>query len=638
MQKLVLTLFLLGLFVTGLFGTETRLLFFWPGCAMIGLAGCLAVLRWKLRVVFQPSDWCLLTVLMLAGYVGWRAWVSPVEVFAREDAALLLACFVAYLMTVTAASHPKWRLGIVCVLLVLVAGNLTAGWLNFKGRWDFHLVPGFSRSFPAGRIGGFFNNPNHLAAFLSFAVFLSSGVMLFARIHIASRLLLGFGILAMLAGVALTASRAAMLGIGVGSVLFVLLTLKVVWQTRRPLFKWLLAALLLVCGTLGGALYKTSEESLVKRELASPLGEDVRTHIWKAALAQHAESPWIGAGSRMFYEEGIRLRDPESPLLLGDSLFAHNEYLQLMADYGWAGLALAGLMLLAHLMNGLRFLRWFAAEKFLATGKLASNSLALVLGGLAALTASLVHAIFEFHGHVPMIAVLGAVVLGLLANPGVESEVFKNRRIWGLRFLMKVVMLAASAAMIFGAVVFGVPDAHAAMAQVHLKNGETALALRDLDRATEADPRNAALAYQHGLALLDSIQPEMQKEAYLRTLDRAVIELKRAVALNPYGYLGHLALADALDASGRHDPALEAIQKALTLAPLYEEPRLALGMHYHRLGKFEEAESAYLWARDAKVMNRPGLTNWQDNYRQLLRHTAILAERQRKALQDSQSR
>ena len=56
----------------------------------------------------------VLTMLALAGYVGWRAWVSPVEVYAREDGAILLACFVAYLMTVTAVSHPKWRLGIVC--------------------------------------------------------------------------------------------------------------------------------------------------------------------------------------------------------------------------------------------------------------------------------------------------------------------------------------------------------------------------------------------------------------------------------------------------------------------------------------------------------------------------------------------
>ncbi|MGV3662062.1 MAG: O-antigen ligase family protein [Prosthecobacter sp.] len=632
MQKLALVLFLLGLFVTGLTGTETRLLFFWPGCALLGAAGLLAVLRWKLKVSFQPSDWCLLTMLALAAYVGWRAWTSPVEVYAREDAAVLLAGFVAYLMTVTAVSHPRWRLGIVCVLLVLVAGNLTAGWLNFKGRWDFHLVPGFARSFPAGRIGGFFNNPNHLAAFLSFAAFLSAGVMLFARIHMASRLLVGFGIVGMLTGVALTVSRAAMLGLAAGGVVFVLLTLWVVWRTRRPLFKWLVIALLLVGGGAGAALYKANEDSLLTRQLSTPVGEDMRTHIWRAAWAQHAEAPLIGVGSRMFYEGGVTHRDPATPAQTGDSLFAHNEYLQTLADYGWAGLVLVALVLLAHLSNGLRFLRWFVAEKFSATGMLSSNSLALIIGGMAALVATLVHAVFEFHGHIPITAILGAVVLGLLANPGIESEVFKSRRVPGLRLLMKIVMLAASTAMIAGAATFGMADAHAGMAQVQNKRGETEAALRSLARAVELDPRNAALAYQHGIALMDSYKPEKPEAERRRIIETSATELTRATTLNPHNYLYQLALADALDASGKTDAAMQAIQRALVLAPLYEEPRIALGMHHHRLGQFEKAESAYLWAGKAGALNPEGTTNWLENYRQLLRHTAILAERERAKL------
>lgn len=632
MQKFATILFLLGLFVTGLLGTETRLLFFWPGCLFLGLAGLTAVLRWKLRVSFQPSDVCLLTMLLLAAYVGWRAWTSPVEIYAREDAAVLMAGFVAYLLTVTAVSDSKWRLAIVSVLLVLVAGNLTAGWLHFKGRWDFHLVPGFFRSFPPGRIGGFFNNPNHLAAFLSFAAFLSAGVMLFARIHIASRLLLGFGILSMLAGVALTMSRAAMLGLCVGGGVFVLLSLWVVWCTRRSLFKWLLIALLLVGGAAGGALFKVNADSMLTRQLTSPLGEDMRVHIWRAALAQNAESPWIGMGSRMFYEGCITHRDPESSAHMGDALFAHNEYLQTLADYGWAGLVLVLLVVLAHLLNGLRFIRWFITEKFPATGMLGSNALALALGGIAALVATLVQAVFEFQAHIPITALVGAILLGLLANPGIESEVFRPRRIWGLRFLMKIAMLAASASLVAAAAIFGTADGHAAWARLQNTWGQTSAAQAHFARAALMDPRNAVLAYQQGVALMDSVKQGMTKDAYLRTVDASLKALTRATTLNPFNYLYQLALADALDAAGKNDAAFQAIQRALALAPLYEEPRLALGIHYHRLKRYQEAEFAYLWAGKAGALNPEGTTNWLDSYRELLRQTALEAEKARNSL------
>ena len=229
-------------------------------------------------------------------------------------------------------------------------------------------------------------------------------------------------------------------------------------------------------------------------------------------------------------------------------------------------------------------------------------------------------------------------MLGLLANPGIDSEVYKTRRIWGLRFLMKIVMLAASAAMIYGAAIFGVADAHAAIERLQNKRGETDKALRSLAQAVEIDPRNAALAYQNGMALMDSIKPTMTKEDYLRTVDSTVVELSRATALNPYDYLCQLALADALDAAKKPEAAMSAIQRALNVAPLYEEPRLALGMHYHRLKEFQKAEFAYLWASRAMAMNREGTTNWLESYRQLLSHTAALAERQRAALNAQQSR
>ena len=137
---------------------------------------------------------------------------------------------------------------------------------------------------------------------------------------------------------------------------------------------------------------------------------------------------------------------------------------------------------------------------------------------------------------------------------------------------------------------------------------------------------------------MDSIHSKMTKDAYLRTVDASLKELTRATTLNPYNYLYQLALADALDAAGKNDAAFQAIQRALTLAPLYEEPRLALGMHYHRMKRYQEAEFAYLWAGKAKALNPEGTTNWLDSYRELLRQTALEADQARAALIQQQGR
>ena len=106
---------------------------------------------------------------------------------------------------------------------------------------------------------------------------------------------------------------------------------------------------------------------------------------------------------------------------------------------------------------------------------------------------------------------------------------------------------------------------------------------------------------------MDSYKPDLPEEARRRLIDDSVMALTRATSLNPYNHLYQVALADALDAAGKHDAALQAVQRALVLAPLYEEPRLALGMHYHRLRKFEEAEMAFIWAGQAKALNREGI-------------------------------
>lgn len=133
MQSVALIFFLLGLLIAGVLGTETRLLFFWPGAVLLGLAGLVASLRWRLRVLFPPSDLCLGAITLFVGYIVGRAVMSPVAAYAREDLFLLAGAWVTYMLTVTAASHPRWRVALMGVLLTLVLGNLVIGFIHLSG-------------------------------------------------------------------------------------------------------------------------------------------------------------------------------------------------------------------------------------------------------------------------------------------------------------------------------------------------------------------------------------------------------------------------------------------------------------------------------------------------------------------------
>lgn len=629
MHLIVFCLFLLSLFVTGVFGTETRLLFFWPGCALLGLAGLFAGVRWKLKVSFPPSDWCVASVAALAAYLAGRAWFSPVAGLAREDLYLILGCFVAYVLMVTVVNHPRWRIAVFTTLLLVGIGNLVVGFIHFSGNWSFHVVPHFFRSFGEGRIGGFFNNPNHLAAFFSFVLFLSAGIVCFGRGSATWKLLLGFFVVAFAIGMSLTISRGGLIGLAAGGLVFAGLSLWIVWRTQRHIFGRIIIGMAVLAALGGSVLYKVNEEYLRRRMAQQDAKTDVRGHVWTAALAQHAAStqPLIGDGARSFYDGCFKFRSPKMPGWSADALFAHNEYLQMLVDYGWIGLLLTGLVVVTHAANGIRFLHWFAHWKFPMVGLMPSNGVAFSLGSLAALVATMVHAIFEFHWHVAATAITGAVLLGILANPGFQGPEHKPARLPGVRVGAKLAMIAASLAMIGGAITIGRADYFAAKAEIAAKDGDAFEEIRDLTRAIDIDAANGESFYRRGLAWLDQVSGEKSKTANQRALEKARGDLDQAVKLNPNAFLYALALADALDGLGEHEKGRQMIEKAIVLAPNHEEPRLALAIHYNRLRDWTAAERAYLWASNATAANLNGTMRWNDGYFAMLKQAAKEANR-----------
>ncbi|WP_050024112.1 O-antigen ligase family protein [Verrucomicrobium sp. BvORR034] len=599
----IVGLFLLGLLLTGVLGTETRLLFYWPACVALGLAAVGASLRWRWRLKFAPADVCLASVLVLAAYFVGRQLTSPVVTHAREDLFILLGCLVTYTLSATVLSHPGARLWVLGVLLLTTLGNLVVGFIHFSGRWSFHVVPSYMRAFgDEHRIGGFYNNPNHLAAFLTMMSLVLAGMALFGRGGAARKLLLGFVALSAAIGVALTVSRGALVGLAAGGVVLAALSLFILWKTYPHLVGKLLVATAVVLAMGGMVLFGVFSEQLQRRFGMSAFSEgEPRMQIWKAALEQHQTHPLIGAGARMFYEGCVTYRQAIAPLWLQEAEFVHNEWLQTLADYGWVGLVLLLAVLGIHLRNAAGFLRWFVTDKFDRTATLMSNGLGLAVGAAAAIVATMAHAGFEFHFHVAAPALLAAYLLGVLANPGFSPVGQKPLRVPGCRPLLKFALLAAGAVMLFGSWKYGRAEFYAEKASLLEKDKSPEVTMERLDwltRAADLDPENGDYWYQRGLVRLETAagQPETLAKSLLK---RGAEDLDRAHRLNPYSMYPSLALADAYDALDEPTRAVQAIDDALRVAPLYEMPRLAYALHLHRQQRWAEAEEAYFWADQA---------------------------------------
>ena len=615
--KVLLTLcMLLGMLSAGALATETRLLFYWPACLLLGGAAVASILygRWRMRSA--PSDLCLASVLALAGYLVVREWHSPVISFAREDFFLLLGCVAVYALTATAFSSARARNLVLAALVVVTVGNLVVGSIHFSGQWTFHIVPGYMRSFGSNRIGGFFNNPNHLAAFLTIMVLLMTSMVLFGGLSGSVRVLLGFLAITSSVGIVLTVSRGALISLGVGVVVLIFFGLSLLRSTHRHIFSKAVMGAVVVTVLVSTTFFALFSEQLRARfRDGDHWDEDPRTLIWESAMAQHQLDPWLGAGARMFYTGCITYRSPAAAVWLSEPFFVHNEFLQMLTDYGRVGLSLAVLVALLHFRSGAQFLRWYAREKFPSAAALGWGNLGFTIGALSGLAATLAHAVGEFHLHVPAVALTTAFLLGILANPGRERPLHKTLRVPLVRPLLKLAMLVAGGAMVWGAIKLGAADYDRELATIHPQEDDLDLTrIVWLTKAIERDPLNDAVWYQRGIARKEAAagQPEALANSFLQL---ALPDLEKARQLNPYDMFMAMSLADSYDRAGRTADAERCLQDALRLGPLYMEPRLSVAMHYHRMGRFAEAERAYLWAMDARA---GGSNEWYRLYLQLV--------------------
>ncbi len=605
----ILFFFLTGLVLVGSLGTSSSLTFLWPAYAALGFAAILSVGLIHEKVAFSLPRWSTLAVLALVGWVLVRASSSPVAYFAREDAALIVACFLVYALFLHFFNSSAWRKRFVDGLALLVLLNLGFALLQLFFGTSLWILPGYQRTV-SDQAGGLFNHPDHFSGFLAMLVPLWLAVASFGRrtwtfrlgmlalalISIIVVLLSGrtLGIFTLLAGIAASAILST-----------VVLYHRTDPETRRSVLRAIALSAVLI-----SILLAASSKPLVRvvdHTLLSKGGNLVLPEIWKSGWRQAMQSPLTGTGSRSTYFYDRLFRTPAMGTAAAEPEFTHNEFLQAFADYGLIGLALILMVLGLHFAEGFRFVREYA--RFSPGGGQRaprSDHLALSIGSLAILCALATLASFDFVLRLPVMAVTAAGLLAALAAPdpmahATRPETTRFLLPGGvLQFSQRALACGMGMAITILGIRFSQSEYHYEMARRCFTENPTGFEhFRHLKTARSIDPKNPFIFSLSAHAQVAAIRTDMTLAERRQALDQANLYFEQVERLYPqdiFAAIGHAAVLDELE---RPSEALLRLRAARESAPLYGNLMLAEAEHYLRCGRIAEAERSYTEALNA---------------------------------------
>lgn len=487
----------------------------------------------------------------LGGFLAWTALATATSVYLHASIVMLLqmTATVGLLVLVAALfADQRWRLA--GWVAVATAGAIEA----VIGLRDWTQTAIFQGDL-SWRIFGTTQNPNILAGYLLAVIPAVIVVFMLQREALArsedrpriALIAAFFALLVTVAALALTGSRAGMLGtISAAAVLLAGMPTRV-----RPSWVAAGAVALIVLVIVAPPLRQRVMAATAESHSAA-----FRWHTWAGTVDMIAERPLTGFGPGTYeysYPQFARV---------GFTRMAHQAPLQIASEAGLPALALilaAVLMLARTLMRGLREGGGVAVE---------------CAAALAAMVGVGVQNLADYSWHVPATGLTLSVVIGLgIASVRAGEECTLSRR-WS----------SVAAAVI--ALVAVVACAVGLRAQMLLARGEAEIARGRhqmaagwLRQAAEVDPLNALVRSR--LAHATAAGPG--------GFERAVEERLRIAELNPLDAANYVALSDLYAALGDRESALNAARRAIEVQPVYLRAYVALAMLQEEMGRRDEA-------------------------------------------------
>jgi O-antigen ligase len=437
-----------------------------------------------------------------------------------------------------------------------------------------------------GRASGTYISPNNFAGFLEMLLPLAMACVLVGRMKPVVRILLGYSALVMLVGMAVTFSRGGWVAVVV-ALLVILGTLIFHRNHRLPAF--LLLAVLAVGGTVFVTNYLSQTLSYMRR-VDSDLQDkpenvlNFRRGMWTAAEQMWRDHFWWGVGPA-HYDYRFREYRPESIQMSPDR--AHNDYLNLLADWGATGgiIVLAGLVTFgAGWRKTWKYVR--PAENDFSRGL--SNRFAFFLGASAGLFALAIHSVLDFNLHIPANAILGVTLLALLSS----NLRFATERHWlGARLPVKMPVTLALVAGVAYLSCQGWRRGHEAvwLARADQSPVYSPAQAANLKKAFDVEPMNFETAYKIGECFrTQSFDGGQNYEDLAKT---AMPWYVRGMELNPHDGYNYLRYGMCLDWLDKHDEAGLYFNRADALDPNGYYTAANVGWHYVQVGNYAAART-----------------------------------------------
>jgi O-antigen ligase/Tfp pilus assembly protein PilF len=585
-----------------------RLIDFAPVVVLTAVALSLWVVRFwtqrPFRLFWPPVCWA---VYAFVAYALVRAQFVDIPFLAKRELLQVIVYGVLFVVIANNLNHRNSAeiftvtmvtLGMALSIFAIYQFATHSPWVSIH-RWAYKPFMYLNRG------SGTFINPNNFAGFLELLVPLGVSYVFLSRMSATAKVLVGYATAMMVAGLCVSLSRGA-LAATVGSL--VLLCVVLLFEGG-----YVIPALFALIAILGLAVGVRERVDFVARRFdktAKPgeINLEDRQLYWQTATKVFDAHKLWGAGPAQFDEQYYLYR----PVALQTRLiYAHNEYLNTLADWGASGLAL-----IAGFLGLLGFGAWRAwrgiRRKTSDIGFRQSDKGAFVLGGACAVVAAVIHCVVDFDMHVPADALLAVAIMALLAAHGrfVTEGYWKNPGDIG-KIVLTLAALAAALVLAFSGVnlareqqwieradmaerVLNKPlkpdatDADAALASAARVAAFKERA-EDLKKAYEVDPTDAIASYRLGESYWDL--GSQADQGYQRDTLEAMQWYSRALLANPLDHDAWTKYGICLDWLDRHREADAYFNQAIKLDPNGWETAFYDGRHLVELNELSKASN-----------------------------------------------